>query len=227
MAGLIPLAIFLLALAFFVGGYLLSAAFYFKKYDVKYSFKRMFPYEFNYPTTFKNNIYGNIAFIISLLGGIAFYIYFLSTRAKPEIPLIVVTAMAVLVVVCISCLLFMPLQFLRLHMTVSTLSMVISFAMPALNCCYLYPLIKNATDSGDRAIYLIAFVVGAILALAMLVFLLNPKATYKIYYDKVLDEQGNEQMVRPRFIPIAFNEWWSVVTFLLSPIPLIIISFIK
>lgn len=225
MPGLITLAIFLTSLAFFVGGYFLSSTFYFKKHDVKYSLKRMFPYEFNYPTTFKNNIYGNIAFIISLLGIMAFYIYYISTRAKPEVSLIVVTAMSVMNAVCISCLLFMPLQFLRLHMIISTLAMVLSFAMPAINCCYLYPLIKNATDNVDKTVYLIAFIIGAFFALAMLVLLLNPKATYKIYYDKVADENGNEQIVRPRFIPIAFNEWWAIITFLLSTIPLIIAAF--
>ena len=227
MTGLITLAIFLASVAFFTGGYFLSSTFYFKKYDVKYSLKRMFPYEFNYPTTFKNNICGNIAFVISLLGISAFYIYYISTRAKPEVSLIVVTAMTIMNGVCISCLLFMPLQFLRLHMTISTLAMVFSFAMPALNCCYLFPFIKNATDNTDKVVYLIAFIIGAIISLTMLVLLLNPKATYRIYYDKVVDENGNEQTVRPRFIPIAFNEWWAVITFIISVIPLIIVSFIQ
>ena len=111
-------------------------------------------------------------------------------------------------------------------MVISTLAMVLAFATPALGCCFLYPLIKNATENSDKIVYIVAFALGAIISLTMLIFLLNPKATYKIYYEKTVDEQGNEQAVRPRFIPIAFNEWWSIITFIISPIPLIIVAFI-
>ena len=104
--------------------------------------------------------------------------------------------------------------------------MVFAFAIPALECCYIFPLLKVATESSDKAIYITAIVVGIILSLAMLIFSLNPKATYKIYLDKSVDKNGNEVMMRPSFIPIAFNEWWSIITFVLSPIPFIIINFI-
>ena len=74
MPGLIPLILFLAAISFFLGGYFISSTFYYKKHDVKYAITRMFPYEVNYPSTFKNNIYGNIAFIASVVMTISFYI---------------------------------------------------------------------------------------------------------------------------------------------------------
>ena len=49
---------------------------------------------------------------------------------------------------------------------------------------------------------------------------------YKIYMDKSEDKDGNVVMTRLKFIPMAFNEWWAIFTFILSPIPLLIISFI-
>ena len=225
MPGLLPLCIFIVTLTFFVGGYFFSSTFYFKKFDVKYSFRRMFPYEFNYPNAFKNNIYGNIAFIISILGTIAFYIYYLNTRVSSNIPAFVLVIVAFLISVAICCLLFMPLQYLRMHIMMSTLTMVSAFAMPALACSILYPEFRDSISS-TKAIYLIAFIIGAIMSLAMLIFLLNPRATYKIYMDKNEDKDGNITMIRPKFIPMAFNEWWAIFTFILSPIPLLITMFI-
>ena len=226
MPGLLPLCIFIVTLTFFVAGYFFSSTFYFKKFDVKYAFKRMFPYEYNYPNAFKNNIYGNVAFIISIIGTIAFYIYYLNTQVVGNnVPAFVLVIVAFLISVTICCLLFMPLQFLRLHMMVSTLAMVCAFMMPALACCVIYPELKDAISSTKPA-YLVAFIIGALMAVTMLIFLLNPRATYKIYMDKHEDEDGNITMVRPKFIPMAFNEWWAIFTFVLSPIPLLITTFI-
>jgi len=226
MPGLLPLCIFIVSLTFFVAGYFFSSTFYFKKFDVKYSFTRMFPYEFNYPNAFKNNIYGNIAFIIAILGTCASYIYYLNTaQFANNVPALVSAVISIFMAITICCLLFMPLQYLRMHITVSTLAMVCAFALPALASCIIYPFFKVATGN-HKVIYLIAFIVGALLSLAMLIFLLNPRATYKIYMDKHEDKDGNIVTVRPKFIPIAFNEWWSIFTFILSPIPLLIITFL-
>ena len=226
MPGLLPLCIFIVTLTFFAGGYFFSSTFYFKKFDVKYSFKRMFPYEFNYPNAFKNNIYGNIAFIISIIGTIAFYMYYLNNQpVGSNVPAFVLAIISFLISVTICCLLFMPLQFLRMHMMMSTLTMVCAFAMPALACSIIFPQFRDAVGN-VKVTYLVAFIVGAVMSLAMLIFLLNPRATYKIYMDKSEDKDGNIVMNRPKFIPMAFNEWWAIFTFILSPIPLLITTFI-
>lgn len=185
----------------------------------------MFPYEFNYPNAFKNNIYGNIAFIISIIGTIAFYIYYLNISVAGNVPAFVLVIVAFLISVTTCCLLFMPLQFLRMHIMMSTLTMVCAFALPALACSIIFPQFRDAVGN-VKVIYLVAFIVGAIMSLVMLVFLLNPRATYKIYMDKHEDQDGNITMVRPKFIPMAFNEWWAIFTFILSPIPLLITTFI-
>ena len=226
MTSVISLLIVLISLSFLSGGYFISSSFYYKKHDVKYSFKRMFPYEFNYPNAFKNNIYGNIAFVIALVGLCAFYIYATSFSTKAEVTLIVLSIAAVAQAGFIACLFFMPLQFLRTHMILSTLAMVFAFALPALECCYILPYFKNMVGN-EKTVYLVAFILGALISLTMLVFLFNPKATYKIYLDKTVDKDGNEVFARPKFIPMAFNEWWSIFTLFLSTIPLITISFLK
>ena len=217
MPGLITLVIFFASLALFVGGYFLSSAFYYKKHDVKYSIKRMFPYEFNYPNSFKRNIYGNLALVLAMVGTIVFYIYYMSNTRSQSIS----TA------ALIGCLLFMPLQFLRTHIIVSTLAMTCAFAMPALNALLGFETYRAVDANLSKALSITAIIVGIILALVMVIFLFNPKATYKIYLDKSVDKDGNEVMARPKSIPIAFNEWWAIITYMLSPIPLILLSFIS
>ena len=223
MPDFISIAIFFASFAMFVGGYFLSSAFYYKKHDVKYSFKRMFPYEFNYPNSFKRNIYGNIALVLSLVGVITFYIYRMSISNSQTITLYVLVALSIIAAAFIGCLLFMPLQFLRTHMVVSTLCMTCAFAMPALNAVVGYEALRAAEVDSTKVLSIIAIVIGIILALTMVVLLLNPRATYNIYLDKSVDENGNEVMARPKFIPIAFNEWWAIFTFVLSPLPLLFI----
>ena len=227
MPGLIPLALFVISLLFFVGGYFFSSTFYFHKHQVKYSFKRMFPYEFNYPSSFKNNIYGNIAFIVAILSLLSFYIYWLTINGTTNVTNIMITALAVSMAGFICCLFFMPLQFLRTHMIISTLAMVISLGIPAMVCFAIMAKYRIVTAQSDQTLCIVGLVLSALLALTMLVFILNPKATYKIYLEKSVNENGQEVMARPKFIPMAFNEWWSIVTFFLSPIGLVIISFIK
>ena len=225
--GFISLAIFLASLSLFVGGYFLSSAFYYKKHDVKYSFKRMFPYEFNYPNSFKRNIYGNIALVLSMLGVIVFYIYKMSNINSNSITIYVLVALSIITAALIGCLLFMPLQFLRTHIIVSTLAMTLSFAMPALNALLGYEAFRIHEVDTAKVLSVISMVVGAILAVVMIIFLFNPKATYKIYLDKSVDKDGKEVMARPKFIPIAFNEWWAIITYMLSPLPLVILSFVS
>ncbi len=225
--GFISLAIFLASLSLFAGGYFLSSAFYYKKHDVKYSFKRMFPYEFNYPNSFKRNIYGNIALVLSMLGVIVFYIYKMSNINSNSITIYVLVALSIITAALIGCLLFMPLQFLRTHIIVSTLAMTLSFAMPALNALLGYEAFRIHEVDTAKALSVVAIVVGALLAVVMVIFLFNPRATYKIYLDKSVDKDGNEVMARPKFIPIAFNEWWAIITYVLSPLPLVVLSFIS
>ena len=227
MPGLIPLALFIVSLLFFVGGYFFSSTFYYHKYQIKYQMKRMFPYEFNYPSSFKNNVYGNIAFIIAILGVMSFYIYHLTTGQAFNVTNIVLTVMAIASAGLICCLLFMPLQFLRTHMVISTFAMVFSFGVPALNSLVIFGKYQACVEQSDKVICLIALSLSAVLACIMILLSFNPKATYKIYLEKEIDETGQEKAVRPKSIPMAFNEWWSIITFIVSPLGLVIISFIK
>lgn len=224
MPGVVPLALFLVTLTFFLAGYFISATFYQKKHDVKYSFTRMFPYEFNYPNAFRGNIYGNVAFIVAMISNISFYIYNVSF-VNNSVTNIAITIIAVVLAGLILCLFFLPLQFLRMHMIIALLAMTLAMGLPALGCFNAYSGLKIAMND-MKWVYILAIVIGGLIALTMLIFILNPRATFRIYLDKSVDKNGNEVLMRPKFIPIAFNEWWAIITYVISSLPLLIISFI-
>ena len=139
---------------------------------------------------------------------------------------IVITIMAVVSAFLILALFFMPLAFLRVHIIVATVMMTLALGLPALNAFAALSSYKNASEDLAKVVAVSALVIGALLATVTFIFILNPKATYKIYLDKSVDDYGNEVFIRPRFIPVAFNEWWSILTYIVSPLPLLLISFI-
>lgn len=225
---IISLALLLSGLLFFVGGYCISSVFYFNKHQVKYSLFRMFPYEFNYPSSFKNNIYGNIAFIIGMLGIVGSGVFcLLKEQTALSVTNIVIIVLLISSTGLICFLFFMPLYYLRTHMIVSSLMMVLSMAIPALISFNAINQLKVALTTANKALSISALVISVLLAIAMLLFTFNPKATYKIYLEKAVDENGQEKVVRPHFIPMAFNEWLSIIIFALSPIGIILLAFIK
>lgn len=226
MPEVVILSLFLIGLLFFIGGYYFSYVFYQKKHQVKYSCLRMFPYEFNYPSAFKNNVYGNIAFIIGLLCTSSTFILNLVNGTQINVTNIVLVALSISLIGLICCLLFMPLQFLRIHMITSSLAMVFSMGIPALIIFLAINKLKIVVETSDKALAIASIIVSAILTITMLLFTFNPKATYKIYLEKK-EENGEDKYIRPSFIPMAFNEWLSIFIYLLSPIGLVLLSFIK
>ena len=68
--------------------------------------------------------------------------------------------------------------------------------------------------------------ISALLSLTMLLLILNPKLSFKIYSIKEVDAEGNEVLKRPKVIVIALTEWISIFVYFLSPISLLLISLI-
>ena len=68
------LALSILAILLFISFYLISSLLYKGRHKQKYHFYQMFPYEFNYPSVFKENPYGNFLFIGAAFLGATVYI---------------------------------------------------------------------------------------------------------------------------------------------------------
>ena len=216
------LALFILGICLFTLFYFVSSAFYKKRHKNKYHFYQMFPYEFNYPYVFKPNFYGNILMVLSCLCVIAFY----ELNPISSIYRIITIAISITLTTLIIGLLLLPLRYLRTHMILSTILMAISAALPLFNLFFALEQYKTMFEDANRVLCVISVVISGLLALCMLLLILNPKLSYKIYMDKSLDEEGKEVFVRPKIIFIALNEWWSIFTFFLSPISILLLTII-
>ena len=218
----ILLALFCLGIILLTAFYFISKVLYKQRHQVNYSFTRMFPYELNYPSVFKENIWGNVLFIFGCITVVVFYILnpHDSTYRVVNIALSIVQTMVFL------CLLLMPLYYLRTHLVLSILAMTLSVAVTLVNLLFGYSYFKVFTDNASRVLAIISMVVSGLLALTMLVLILNPRLSFKIYLDEETDSSGNEVLKRPKVIFLALNEWVSIFILFLSPISILLLSLI-
>ena len=116
---------FLLSLLF--GALFLTASFvrYKNKYKVSYDVRNMFPYELNYKSTFIDNFYGNVGLILTLFS----FGFFFSTfdLRFDNIFFIIIFITGVLTCVFFLGLVFIPLDFIRLHSIIFILYLISSF----------------------------------------------------------------------------------------------------
>lgn len=218
------LAVFVLAIFSFVIFNIVSRIFYKNRHKEKYHFYNMFPYEFNYPAVFKENPYGNFLFIFSSFAIAVFYI--LNPYSDSIYRIIALIASIAFTMVLI-CLVMMPLSYLKTHMVLSIVSMLLAMVLPLFNL--FLALEQKKTGLFDQTQYvmaIISIVVSALLSLTMLLLILNPKLSFKIYSIKEVDAEGNEVLKRPKVIVIALTEWISIFVYFLSPISLLLISLI-
>ena len=209
------LTLFVVGVALFFLCYFVSALFYRKRHETKYHFYQMFPYEFNYPRVFRENLYGNLLFGISCFAIAAFYI----VNPLSSIYTYFTLALAIILTMLFLCLLMMPLQYLRTHIAFATIAMTISAALPLFNLFNALEQLKVATD--NKPLCIVSMIISGLLALMMVALILNPKLTYKIYYEKKTDENGKEIIQRPKIIVAALSEWWTIFTFIFSPLAIL------
>ena len=214
------LFLFILGIGLFILFYFVSALFYKKRHQNKYHFYQMFPYEFNYPNVFKPNFYGNIMFVLASLSVIAFYeVNHLNSlyRIVSIILSIVITMISIL-------LLLLPLRYLKTHLALSVVLMTLSAALPLFNLFSALEQFKIAATDANKALCIASMIVSGLLSLTMLLLILNPRLSFKIYYDKKVDEEGKETLVRPKVIFIALNEWWAIFIYFLSSLAILLIN---
>ena len=217
----IPLTLFVIGISLFVVFYFVSSLLYQKRHETKYHFYNMFPYEFNYPSVFKNNLYGNLLLILGCLATMAFYEF----SSFSDVYSIVTIVLSILQTMVIILLVLMPLKYLRTHIVVSVLSMVFSMAISAFNLLIALDEMKIAANETIKVVSIISMVIAGLLAVSMMILILNPRMTFKIYAEKEIDENGNEVLKRPKVIAVALSEWWSIFVYFLSPLSILLLLF--
>ena len=214
------LALFVIGICLFIIFYFVSSAFYFRRHKTKFHFYQMFPYEFNYPNSFKQNVYGNFLMILGCISVIAFYEINPIKSIYSTIGIVLSILMTMMIVV----LLLFPLRYLRTHMIVSSIFMTMAATSPLFNFFAAYSQMKISETGIVKSLCIVSMAISAVLAISMLVLILNPKLTFKIYMDKKVDEEGNEQLYRPKVIYMALNEWWAIFLFFLSPLSILLLN---
>ena len=124
------------------------------------------------------------------------------------------------------CLLMMPMYYLKTHLILAVLSMTFSTALVLFNLFLAYAQYIYITDNINHILCIISMVFSGLLAIIMVVLILNPKLTFKIYLDKTIDTKGNEVLKRPRVIFLALNEWVSIFVYFLSPIGILLVNLV-
>lgn len=218
----ILLALFLLGLSLFFIFYIVSAAFYKRRNDTKYHFYQMFPYELNYPSFFKENIYGNVIIVLACIATMAFY----EMAPIRTIYAILAMVLSIVVTMMIVLLILLPIKYLKTHMVIASLEMTLCSALPLINLLFALERYKVATSDAYRVLSIISMALSALFALAMLVMVLNPKLSFNIRAIKKVDENGNETYERPKVILMALVEWCGILTFFISPLAVLLLYII-
>ena len=216
------LAVFCLGIFLLIAFYFVSKALYKVRHSEAYSFRHMFPYELNYPSFFKENLWGNLLFIFASFSVAVFYIL------NPYISIyrIIAIVISIIFTMILICLLLMPLYYLRTHLFLSVVSMTLALALPLFNLFLALGQYKIETEDVKRILCIVSMVVSGILALTMLILIMNPRLTFKIYLDKDVNSSGNEVLKRPKIIYLALTEWMAIFVYFLSPLSILLISLI-
>ena len=196
-------AICIASIIFFVVGIVVSNISYTHRFQIKYSSRRMFPFEYNYKSGFRGNFYGNTAFILSFLALIAFYILFDQKHTNGF--LIYALGAGVVACVLMGVLLFLPLYFLRAHALLDIVLFVVNFSIPASMIMGSFKMFQASCNN----VHLIFFVLFIIVALACFALMLNPKLSFTFKAVEEVQPDGSVKKVRPRMIVLAFTEWMS------------------
>ncbi len=205
-------------LLFGVLSFIASKSNYQKRFQMSYSLRNTFPYEFNYESKFTDNILGNVLLILSL--GTALGFYSTINVDRQDVILLVAAIAGILLTILIGVNFFLPLKLLKTHMTLSIFQFLMSFIVPASIAISALSYYKNY----QNVIPLVVAIISSIFAVFNFALVMNPKLSLNIKMDVITNDDGTETYKRPKFITFAFTEWITIINSLIYPI-LILVMF--
>ncbi|MFA7032763.1 MAG: hypothetical protein WC201_04300 [Bacilli bacterium] len=216
---------FLLTILF--GGLFLVASFihYKNKYKIAYSVRNMFPYELNYKSHFADNFYGNTALILTILG---FAFFFSTFDLNFHNGFFIVTLISgVLASLFFLILVFVPLDYIRIHSIIFVFFLIFSFLLPSSVCVGSFVYNQYLMSIGESTpIPLIVFGLSFLMTIVTLALLLNPKLTLNLRMKKVVNEDGTIKYVRPNVLTLAFTEWILFFLLYINELLIFILTFV-
>ena len=209
------------SIVFFVLYVVFSIFNYKKRFNKSYDLRNTFPYEFNYGSSFKENVLGNIFLIMSCLFSLGLFAFSGSIGFKNGF---VIAAMAAGIIYALAMLLvvFIPLKYLKTHIVFAALLMIAAFSLPVVVGLGVFQHYQNEKDILSLIIAIACFVVG----LFSFAISMNPKLSLNFKMQVATDDKGNEYYVRPKYIMFAFTEWMTTLILFISQILLVIVLYI-
>ena len=185
------------------------------KYNTKYNLKNYFPFELNFKRPYSENFFGNSAFIIMGISGIAFYSTFDLKFNNYSILVMVIGIISSLILIA---LYFVPLEKIRAHILIFVISMLCSIVlvMSTFICSFRMRQFYEEINQKYNFVLYISMVGSLIVTLIMTGFALNPRLNFNFRLIEETSDDGKTIYKRPKMILPAFYEWVFIFTFLIN-----------
>lgn len=206
------------SLIFFAASFVFSCRNYKRRFKENYDVRNHFPYEFNFESSFSENILGNITLIFSLTFAIGLFAV-VPSYIRNNGMLLYVLISGIIFSIVVGAAHFIPLKYLKTHLVFSVLLFAASFATPASIALTALKEYQLHNEIGVLVFMIISFVIAGFAFL----MIMNPKMSLNIKMNVATDDHGNEIYLRPKYIVFAISEWILIYSLLVSEILTVIL----
>ncbi len=204
------------SIIFFAFFMLASASHYKSKFNVKYTPRNMFPYELNYEAKVTDNWMGNILYLFFSMAMVGVFVCLFGTTESSL--LLTLCIVGIIVNVLGLFLPFVPVKYIRVHLLIDILYFILTFFTVACVALTAFEEYQNF----NSVFALVMAIVAAVFAVLYFVILMNPKLTGWAKMDKNENSDGTVYYSRPKYFPLAYTEWltilMNIITVILSAI---------
>lgn len=197
----------------------ISFALYKKRNDSDYSIKNSFPFELNYNSEIKENIYTHVFLALFVVVTCGFYVLY-ETSYSDGILLIAVIG-GTLATLAIYSLFYISLYRYKMHIVVASIAVALTLGAVSSSVVIAIRMVNQMI----KVTTVISLVISSCLALAILFIIFNPRLTGDIRKMEVAKDNGEVEYVRPKWIALAFSEWLLIIINILNMLSLLILKF--
>jgi hypothetical protein len=199
---------FILSIVLIAIFFLFSLLSYKEENNKKYDFRCMFPYELNSYKNTKDNIFGKISLVLSLVLICYFFIAIPSygrSNFEIQIPL---ALFATLSIISSISLFFIPFKFLKLHLVLDIILFVSLVSLTLSLSFYGLEFVKSLGASEEYITFGIIIVsVCLVLLIPLLILIFNPKLKNWSKLVEIKNDDGTFTYNRPKWFTLAYTEW--------------------
>lgn len=202
------IASFVFIVLSFVGMIFLGKINYLQEEKMKYSFLSMFPYELSSKSRGKFYIFYRICLYLYVAFSFTPILFlFLKYQHYQSLTsfIIFLSVLFVIQAVIFLSLNIIEAKYIKTHALIATLYFAFSLLTSGGGAIFLINMFIKSPDG-----YLKELILGillAIVALALLVIMLNPRLKKWPELEQVINEDGSQELKRPKLFILAFSEW--------------------